>query len=54
MHIYLDDKTVILYTDAGAARWTLETTELAHELFDLLILSDAIENRIDILCNYSN
>ena len=50
MHIYIDEKTVILCTDSGAARWTLETAELAQELFDLLILSDAIENRIDELC----
>ena len=54
MHIYIDGKTVILYTDSGTARWTLETTELAHELFDLLILSDVIDIRISMLCNDSD
>lgn len=47
--IILDGNVVELVSDSGAARWEFEDLVDAEELYELLVLSGEIENRIDKL-----
>lgn len=53
MYIYLDDKTVILHTESGLAKYEFRSTDEARRLFELFILSEVIEKEIAELSFHS-